>query len=176
MDLNLPNLFGEIDVKQMKVNMETKVQLAKSSEPLNVLLIGNNPIDLTKTLEKINQIHGRRIITEIAFDLRSIVERLIKFNPNFILIDDNIGKLQLTETINTLSKSRKTKDVPITVLKNSNYRESSTAGILDYVLKQNFSAESFYSILRNSLKFKRTQLFLYNAYQKRKKQLGKLRF
>lgn len=156
--------------------METKIQITKSSEPLHVLLIGNNPIDLTKTLEKLNQIHGRRIITEIAFDLRSIVERLIKFNPNYILIDDNIGKSELTQTINTLSKSRKTKDVPITVLKNSNYHESSSAGILDYVLKQNFSAESFYSMLRNSLKFKRTQLFLYKAYQSRKKQLYKLQF
>ena len=156
--------------------MDTKVQLTKSSEPLHVLLIGNNPIDLTKTLEKINQMHGRRIITEIAFDLRSILERLIKFNPNYILIDDNIGKSELTQTIETLSKSRKTKDVPITVLKNSNYRESSTTGILDYVLKQNFTAESFYSILRNSFKLRRTQLYLYKAYQKRKKQLGKLRF
>jgi CheY-like chemotaxis protein len=156
--------------------MDTKLQFPKSSEPLNVLLIGNNPIDLTRTLEKLNQIHGRRIITEIAFDLRSIVERLIKFNPNFILIDDNIGRSELTQTINTLSKTRKTKDVPITVLKNSNYRESSSAGILDYVLKQNFSAESFYSILRNSLKFRRTQLYLRNAYNKRKKQLGKLHF
>ena len=156
--------------------METKVQLKQSSEPLNVLLIGNNPIDLTKTLEKLNQIHGRRIITEIAFDLKSIVERLINFNPNFILIDDNIGKSELTQTIHTLSKSRKTKDVPITVLKNSNYRESSTTGILDYVLKQHFSAESFYSILRNSLKFKRTQLFLYKVYQKRKRQLRRLQF
>lgn len=156
--------------------METKVQFAKNSEPLNVLLIGNNPIDLTKTLEKLNQMHGRRIITEIAFDLRSIVERLIRFNPNFILIDDNIGKSELTQTINTLAKSKKTKDVPITVLKNSNYRESSTTGIMDYVLKQNFSAESFYNILRNSLKFKRTQVYLRNAYLKRKKQLGKLNF
>lgn len=156
--------------------METKVQFAKNSEPLNVLLIGNNPIDLTKTLEKLNQMHGRRIITEIAFDLRSIVERLIRFNPNFILIDDNIGKSELTQTINTLAKSKKTKDVPITVLKNSNYRESSTTGIMDYVLKQNFSAESFYNILRNSLKFKRTQVYLRNAYLKRKKQLGKLHF
>ena len=156
--------------------METKVQVVNSPEPLNVLLIGNNPNDLTKTLEKLNQIHGRRIITEIAFDLRSIVERLINFSPNFILIDDNIGRSELTQTINTLSKSRKTKDVPITVLKNSNYRESSTTGILDYVLKQHFSAESFYSILRNSLKFKRTQLFLYKAYRKRKRQLGKLHF
>ena len=156
--------------------METKVHLAKKSEPVNVLLIGNNPIDLTRTLEKINQIHGRRIITEIAFDLRSIVERLMKFKPNFILIDDNIGKSELTQTINTLSKSRKTKDVPITVLKNSNYHESSTAGILDYVLKTNFSADSFYSILRNALRLKRTQLLLFKAYQKRKRQLGKLRF
>lgn len=156
--------------------MDSKLQFPKSTEPLNVLLIGNNPIDLTRTLEKLNQIHGRRIITEIAFDLRSIVERLIKFNPNFILIDDNIGRSELTQTINTLSRTRKTKDVPITVLKNSNYRESSSAGILDYVLKQNFSAESFYSILRNSLKFRRTQLYLRNAYNKRKKQLGKLHF
>lgn len=156
--------------------METKVQFAKAPEPLNVLLIGNNPIDLTTTLEKLNQIHGRRVITEIAFDLRSIVERLIKFSPNFILIDDNIGKVELTETINTLSKSRKTKDVPITVLKNSNYHESTSPGILDYALKQNFSAESFYSILRNSLKFRRTQLYLYKAYQRRKRQLRKLHF
>jgi len=156
--------------------METKVQVSKTPEPLNVLLIGNNPIDLTKTLEKLNQIHGRRIITEIAFDLRSIVERLLKFNPNFILIDDNIGKSELTQTVYTLSKSRKTKDVPITVLKNSNYHESTVTGIMDYALKQNFSAETFYSILRNSLKFKRTQLFLYKAYQKRKRQLKKLHF
>jgi CheY-like chemotaxis protein len=156
--------------------METKVHAGKTSEPLNVLLIGNNPIDLTKTLEKLNQAHGRRIITEIAFDLRSVLERLISFHPNFILIDDNIGKSEMTQAIHTLSKSRKTKDVPITVLKNSNYRESTTSGILDYVLKQNFSAETFYTILRNSLKFKRTQLFLYKAYRTRKRQLTKLRF
>ena len=155
--------------------METKVRLTKS-EPLHVLLIGNNPIDLTKTLEKINHLRGFRIITEIAFDLRSIVERLMSFSPNYILIDDNIGKTELTETINTLSKTRKTKDVPITVLKNSNYHESTPTGILDFVLKQNFTAESFYSILRNSLKLKRTQLYLYKAYQRRKKQLRKLRF
>jgi hypothetical protein len=156
--------------------METKVHFAKSPDPLNVLLIGNNPIDLTRTLEKLNQIHGRRIITEIAFDLRTIVERLIRFSPNFILIDDNIGRLELTETVNTLSRSRKTKNVPITVLKNSNYHESSGSGILDYVLKQHFSAESFYSILKNSLKFRRTQLYLYKAYQRRRRQLKKLRF
>jgi DNA-binding response OmpR family regulator len=154
--------------------METNVELIRASEPLNVLLIGNNPIDMGKTLEKLNQIRGRKIITEIAFDLKSIVERLIRFNPNFILIDDNIGKTELGLTIDTLSRTRKTKNIPITVLKNSNYQESSsssTSWALDYLLKQNFSSESLYMTIRNSLKFKRTQLYLYQAYRKRKGQL-----
>src|SRR5687768_6471511 len=105
--------------------METKIKSIRTAEPLNVLLIGNNPIDMGKTLEKINQIKGRKIITEIAFDLKSIVERLMRFNPNFILIDDNIGKSELELAVDTLSKTRKTKNIPITVLKNSNYQETS---------------------------------------------------
>src|SRR5688500_6150837 len=136
--------------------METKIKVASAAEPLNVLLIGNNPIDMGKTIEKINQIRGRKIITEIAFDFRSILERLINFHPNFILIDDNIGKAELAQTVDMLSQRRRTKDIPITVLKNSNYQESSpAAGMLDYLLKQNFSADSLYTAIRNSLKFKR---------------------
>jgi CheY-like chemotaxis protein len=158
--------------------MERNVELVRaSSEPLNVLLIGNNPIDLSKTLEKIHQIRGRKIITEIAFDLRSIVERLIKFTPNFILIDDNIGREELTQAVATLTSRRKTKDIPITILKNSNYQEAApSSNILDYMLKQNFSPESLYSAIRNSLKFRRTHLFLYKAYRRRKGQLRRLSF
>jgi hypothetical protein len=158
--------------------METNVEITRTSaEPLNVLLIGNNPIDMSKTLEKINQIRGRKIITEIAFDLRSIIERLMNFSPNFILIDDNIGKAELAQTVDMLSHRRKTKDIPITVLKNSNYQEASpSSSILDYLLKQNFSSESLYTTIRNSLKFKRTQRFLYKSYNKRKGQLKRLVF
>jgi hypothetical protein len=156
--------------------METKVEI-NPAKPLNVLLIGNNPIDMSRTLEKINDIRGRKIITEIAFDLRSIVERLIRFNPNFILIDDNIGRAELAETVNTLSHNRKTKDIPITVIKNSNYHESSLSNsVMDYILKQNFSSESLYTTLLNSLKFRKTQQYLYKVYQKRKGQLKRLSF
>lgn len=157
--------------------MKTNAELTRIAEPLNVLLIGNNPIDMSKTLEKINQIKGRKIITEIAFDIRSIVERLISFNPNYILIDDNIGKSEMALAVETLARTRKTKNTPITVLKNSNYQEAlPTSGILDYLLKQNFSSESLYTAIRNSLKFRRTQLYLYQAYRKRKGQVLKLSF
>jgi hypothetical protein len=149
--------------------MNPVVEKSKRTEAMNVLLVGNNPIDMGRTLDKLNQLRGFKVITEIAFDLPSILQRLVKFNPNFILIDDNIGKQELTLAVNTLTHSRKTKDIPITVMKNSNYQESyGASAILDYILKNNLSAESLYSTLRNSFKFKRTQTFLRQAYTKKR--------
>ncbi len=155
--------------------METKIANNKVLEPLHVLLIGNNPIELGSVLDKLKQVRGQRIITEIAFDLKSILERLVRFRPNFILIDDNIGKLELSETVATLSNNRKTRDIPITVLKNSNYQESlASSSILDYLLKHNLSADDLYKTVKNSLRFRKTQLYLYQAYKKRKGELLKV--
>lgn len=153
--------------------MEIKVKVTKSTEPLHVLLIGNNPIDMSRILEKINQIRGRKIITEIAFDVKSILNRLVRFRPNFILIDDNIGKEELTQTVQALSQNNKTKDVPITFLKNSNYHEAyGASGVFDYLLKNNLSADGLTSTLRNSLRFRKTQRYLHTASKKRKKALS----
>lgn len=148
--------------------MET---LSTPTDPdtLNVLLVGNNPIELGRILQNIQQVNGRKIVTEIAFDLKSIVDRLSRFSPNFIFIDDNLGKAEMKETVNSLSANEKTKDVPITVLKNSNYEESVYAtSILDYLLKQSLSPEAIYNALKNSLKFRRTQRYIFQVYQKRK--------
>ena len=149
--------------------METNLQNSKALDPINILLIGNNPIEMGSVLEKLKQVRGQRIITEIAFDVRSILERLMRFNPNFIFIDDNIGRNELMETVKSLSSNKKTKDIPITVLKNSNYHESiASSTILDYLLKQNLSPENLYKTVKNSLRFRRTQMYLYQAYKKRR--------
>jgi DNA-binding response OmpR family regulator len=141
---------------------------------LNVLLIGNNPMEMGTVLDKLKQVRAQKIITEIAFDLRSIVERLMRFNPNFIFIDDNIGRSELQETLKQLSSNRKTKDVPITVLKSSNYHEAlGASSVLDYLLKQNLSAEALYNTVKNSFRFRKTQLYLYKTYQKRKRESSK---
>jgi DNA-binding NarL/FixJ family response regulator len=149
--------------------METNLQNSKALDPINILLIGNNPIEMGSVLDKLKQVRGQRIITEIAFDLRSILERLMRFNPNVIFIDDNIGRSELSETVKSLASNKKTKDVPITVLKNSNYHESlASSTILDYLLKQNLSPENLYKTVKNSLRLRRTQLYLYQAYKKRR--------
>jgi CheY-like chemotaxis protein len=152
--------------------METRKETLKRADTVNVLLVGNNPIDMGGVLEKLNKVRGQRIVTEIAFDLKSILERLLRFQPNFILIDDNIGRHELMATVNSLSANRITKDVPITVLKNSNYSESfGSTSILDYLLKQTLSPDDLYKTLKNTLRFRQTQRYLYQVYQRRRGQL-----
>jgi len=143
----------------------------KQADVLNVLVVGNNPIDLSHTFECLLKIQEHKIMTEIAFDLASLLERLVYFRPNFIVIDDNIGRLELQLTVQALLKNRKTKDIPITILKNSNYEEALNTGVMNYVLKKALTGESLYTALKNSLKFKKTQLYLQQAYSKRKGQV-----
>ena len=153
-------------------NLSYKVMnVAESTEQFDVLLIGNNPIELSKVFDSIRQTKGKRIITEIAFDLQSGLQRLIKFRPSHIVIDDNIGKQPLSEAVKILSNHTKTKNVPITVIKNSNYLEAVTFGVMNYILKDNLTGDSLFVALRNSLKFKKTQEYLVRSYRKRK---GKL--
>jgi CheY-like chemotaxis protein len=147
-------------------------QKRPGQDSLNILLVGNNPIELGKTLETVKKFPARLVTTEIAFNLAGIWERLLKFRPNFILIDDNIGLHELGQTVSRLSSNPKTRDVPITVLKNSNYSGSVvTNNISDYVLKQNLTPEALYVSLLNSLKFKRTRQYIIRAYKKRSGQL-----
>jgi hypothetical protein len=94
----------------------------------------------------------------------------VKFNPNFIFIDDNIGREELVHTVNRLSANRKTRDIPITVLKNNNYREAlASSSIQDYLLKQNLTTEALYNTIKNTLRFKRTQRYLAQATSRSKK-------
>jgi CheY-like chemotaxis protein len=153
--------------------MDTEVKLSVP-EKLKVLVVGNNPIELGRVFDSLHKIRDVRIITEIAFDLKSILERLMRFSPHYILIDDNIGKLELKNAVNTLLNERKTKNIPITILKSSNYHEAINTGVMNYVLKESLTGESLHTALKNSSKFKKTQLYLLNAYKKRKGQLKRL--
>jgi CheY-like chemotaxis protein len=155
--------------------MKTKPIVEQSNEAINILLIGNNPIEMSSMLGIIAKVPGRMIMTEIAFDVKSSCQRLLNFQPTYILIDDNIGRSELGQTIDSFAQNRKTRDVPITVLKNSNYAEAIvSADVMDYLLKKNLTAESLYNAIKNTLKFRRTRQYLLDAYNKRKELLLKL--
>lgn len=153
--------------------MESKVH--QPFDSINILLIGNNPIEMSILLATISKVPGRKIITEIAFDVKSCWARMLNFHPNFILIDDNIGRKELGYTVDSLVQNLKTRDIPITVLKNSNYEEAIvSADVLDYLLKKDLTADSLYNAIKNTLKFRRTRQYLLDVYNKRKDMLLKL--
>src|SRR5690606_10999083 len=153
--------------------METTTLVpVRAVEPLHLLLVGNNPIELSSILNKVQMIPGNKIVTEIDVDVKSLLERVSSFRPDYILSDDNIGRAELTEALEALASNKETTDIPVTVLKNSNYEEShGSSSVLDYVLKQNISTESILNTVKNSIKSRRTQLFLHKAYNMRKRQL-----
>ena len=50
-------------------------------------------------------------------------------------------------------------------------RDTKEKEIFDLILKDSITGESLYTALKNSLKFKKTQLYLHQAYKRRKGQL-----
>lgn len=148
-----------------------RIDRVEEGEQMNVLVVGNNPGDLWNVFENLSKIPGKRIVTEMAFDLSTILDRLVRFKPNFILIDDNIGKAELRKMVQALLRFRKTREIPITVIKNSNYSEAIDAGVLNFILKAHLTGEELYKALKNSIKFVRTQRYLRSAYRRRKGQL-----
>lgn len=140
-------------------------------QDLRIMVVGNNPLELSNLLTRIQKINDRNVAIEIAFDMQSILARLEKFSPDYILLDDNIGRPELKTIVKALYRAKETRDIPITVLKNSNYSEAIGSGVMDYLLKETLTGDSLYRALVNSLKFRRTQQYLYLAYKRRKGQL-----
>jgi hypothetical protein len=77
----------------------------------------------------------------------------------------------LGRTVQHLSTNPKTKDVPIAVLKNSNYSGVVNNEVTDYVLKTNFRPDTIYSVQKSAIRFKQARTYLTAAYNKRKRQL-----
>ncbi len=150
----------------MKTEAESQVML----HDIKILIVGNNPIELSHVFKNLSEVQGSKLVTEIAFDFKTIRERLSTFVPNFIFIDDNIGKMELKHVIDSLAK-RKTKGIPITILKSSNYQESAISGVMNFLLKDTLTTDTLYKSFIQSLRFKKTNEFLALAYKKRKRQL-----
>lgn len=137
-----------------------------------ILVVGNNPIELGPVFDQLKGIRHTTVLTEMAFDLKTILQRLIRFRPQHILIDDNIGNQALQVMVARLQK-RGTRNVPITVLKNSNYHEAINSGVMNYVLKRNLTSDLLYNELLNSLRFLKTHQYWEKAYKKRRGQVAR---
>jgi CheY-like chemotaxis protein len=145
-----------------------------SHEPYNVLLIGNNPMTLGSIYKKLMGLKDKRLIIDFCFDCQKSIMRALRFRPNIIFLDDNINKKLIRKFIDRINRNKRTKDIPIALLKSSNYNEVVTSGVQDYLLKENITSERLYHTMRNAGKFKRTARLLKIASRRRKRQFNYL--
>lgn len=151
--------------------MEALSTNKQSRDSINVFLIGNNPIELSNIYEKLKEIKNKTYHTEIGFDLKGIYKKIMKFNPKCILIDDNLEKLYMRNLLSRLSTGAKTRNIPITIIKNSNYNPVCFSGAQDFILKEGITGESLSRTIVNSIRLKGMQQYLYLSYKKRRTQL-----
>jgi DNA-binding NarL/FixJ family response regulator len=127
-----------------------------------VLLVGNNPLEMSLVYEKIFDLKDKIKRIETAFSHADMLNKIHLNHPNCVLLDDNMGIRPLksiVQTINSLSKEA----ISITLLKSHN-RQEVTSGVHEYILKEGIDSTRVYKALRNALKFKRTQQFFRIKY------------
>lgn len=143
----------------------------EDGDHMNVLLVGNNPITLGKVYKNLMGIKGYKLMVDFCFDCKKSVMSALRIQPNIIFLDDNLNKKFIRRFITHINRNKKTKDIPITLLKSSNYSEVITSGVQDFLLKDNINTDRLYHALRNASNFKRTARLLKIASLKRKHQI-----
>lgn len=137
-----------------------------AKEKLNVLLVGNNPMEVDDIYCRLKTFSDPSFTTDVAFDIRNIFRRIRKFRPYSVLIDDRFNKTQLNRLIKRIHRNPKTMDIPVTVIKSSNRELGIAADVDNYLLKENLTAENLRTAIINSRRIRKTSLYIYKSYKK----------
>lgn len=136
-------------------------------EPINVFLIGNNPIELSNIYEKLKEIRTKSFQTEIGFELRGLFKKIMRFNPARILIADNVERAYMRKLTLKLAANKKTRDIPITILKNAN-RDCYITNAEEFLLKESVTSELLSRSILNSIRLKKMRVRISAMYRKQK--------
>lgn len=155
-----------------KFNDNTVREVASSNNDINVLLVGNNPLEMSIVYEKLYDLKDKIKRIETAFSQADMLNKIHLTHPNCIILDDNLGLKPLKaiiKNVNELSKEA----ISITLLKTHNKQEV-TSGVQEYILKDEIDSIRIYNALRNALKFKKTQQFFRIKYYSGKRNIKRL--
>ena len=92
-----------------KENWTDGLSLKRDKTP--VLIIGNNPIEMTSIYNILIGIRSRNYLTDVCFDVEDSFARIAKFKPEIIFIDDNLLLDDVKKMVRVLRQNAKTKEI-----------------------------------------------------------------
>ncbi len=150
------------------------MMLSENGDNLNVMVIGNNPAEVSGYLSRLTNFQGVKFITNCCFNLRKSFLEIRNWRPHYIMIDDYFPKEQIRKFIRRIRRNANTQEIPVAILK-SNNQQMLITGVQDFLLKESFTPETLLHAIRNSRNIRKAQVILYKTYKRSKKHFRKIR-
>ena len=130
-------------------NWITALGIKRSKIP--VLIIGNNPIEMTSIYNILIGIRSKNYLAGFCFNVKDSISRIVKTRPEVIFIDDNLILDDIQKLIRVLRQNTKTKLIKIIALKSSNWNYHIIDNVDDYLLKDAIRADVLDRIIVKNL-------------------------
>lgn len=125
------------DIVQNPIASRSELSLSTA----NVLLVGNNPLELAHCSQLLSTFKKRRFKVDTAFNSEECFKKAIKSKPSAIILDDSVGFMNLIEITEKLYKDSRFQNIPVVILKSSNYYHAGmTPNAVDFVLKEDLES------------------------------------
>jgi PleD family two-component response regulator len=109
-------------------------------EKIPVLIIGNNPIEMTQVFNLLVSNSSKNYIAEVCFNIKDSFNSISKQRPEVILIDDNLPGAEIDKLVKVLKKNARNRDIRVIVLKSTNLNYDVIDNVDDYMLKDTISS------------------------------------
>ncbi len=116
-----------------------------------VLLIGNNPIEMTSIYNILIGIRSKNYLADFCFNVKDSIERITKSKPEVVFIDDNLIFDDIRKLIRVLRQNARTKLIKIIALKSSNWNYHIIDNVDDYLLKDTINSDALDRIITKNL-------------------------
>lgn len=132
-------------------NRDIMELVRKKKEHVNVLIIGNNPIEITSIYNGLNEYRGKNYIADVCFNIKDSLGKMLKRKPDCILLDDNLLLDQIKLLISKIRENSRFSGIPIVLLKSSNFNFAFGNEVQDFLLKANLSTEILSSTIEKNI-------------------------
>ena len=121
------------------------------TERIKILLVGNNPIELSGIYEQLTALKDKMVEVYVSFNEKEVLKNISSIKPQCIIVDDNYGKKRSQKLIQRIRKIRNS-FFYLTLLKTSN--TDSIMGFNDYFMKDGVTADRLYNSFKKGILFK----------------------